>query len=273
MPFVWQQTWQKKLKVESMGTKKTLVIPVYNEELRIDEVFWRNLSLCELDMLILVDDGSTDKSVEIISKLLGEKLQYLWVRNKKNLGKAESIRQGMLWAVCNDLTSIATLDADGACSVTDLNEIYRIHLQKLQVNYPLITSGARVRLAGWNISRTNTRQWLGRIIATLVSLVTKISMYDPQTPIKIYTFPNSLWELILHRPFATRWFVDVELILRAEKLVEGQLQVVEFPIQYFRDVEKSHLKKRDLVKIMLEIFKLWNLSRGNWKLNKWSNRP
>ena len=263
MPFDWQQTWQKELRFESMGTKKALVIPVYNEEFRINEGFWRSLNLCGLDRLILVNDGSTDKSVEIISKLLGKRLQYIWIHNRKNLGKAESLRQGMLWAMSNDLTSIATLDADGACSVTDLISIYKSHLKKLEVNRPRITSGARVRLAGWNISRTNIRQWLGRIIATLVSLVTKIEMYDPQTPIKIYTFPKALWALLLDRPFATRWFVDVELILRAKKLVEGELQIVESPIQYFRDVEQSHLKKRDFVKIILEILKLWNLSFKN----------
>lgn len=246
--------------VESMGSKKALVIPVYNEELRIDKGFWLSLSMCELDKLILVDDGSTDKSVEIISKLIGERLQYIWVHNRKNLGKAESLRRGMLWAVSNDLTSIATLDADGACSATDLISIFKFHSKTLKVNSPLITSGARVRLAGWNISRTNIRQWLGRIVATLVSLVTKINMYDPQTPLKIYTFPKSLWALLLHRPFATRWFVDAELILRAEKLFEGNLQIVESPIHNFRDVEQSHLKKRDFLKIILEILKLRRLS-------------
>src|SRR5579864_7008543 len=70
----------------------TCIIPFFNEHDRILKVLEEVIKIKSIDQLLLVDDGSTDGTVEQI------KQQYLTIEilhNKKNLGKTEAILTGM----------------------------------------------------------------------------------------------------------------------------------------------------------------------------------
>jgi len=85
--------------------KKTIVIPAYNEEEAIKEVVEKTKRVCSRgDEIIVVDDGSDDRTSEIAEKL-GVKV----LRNKRNMGKAIALKTGFREAK-NDF--IVTIDAD-----------------------------------------------------------------------------------------------------------------------------------------------------------------
>jgi len=83
--------------------KITAIIPAYNEEETIGEVVRETLQY--VDEVIVIDDGSTDKT-SIIAENAGAKV----VRHRENKGYIEALRTGFKNAT-GDI--IVTLDADG----------------------------------------------------------------------------------------------------------------------------------------------------------------
>jgi len=70
--------------------KVTAVVPVYNEEKTVKGVLEvLNLSK-DIDKIIVVDDGSTDKTPDIIKRLKTNKMEY--IKLKRNIGKDNTLR-------------------------------------------------------------------------------------------------------------------------------------------------------------------------------------
>ena len=85
--------------------KVVAVIPAYNEEKTISEVVKRTKKF--VDEVIIIDDGSEDKTFE-----LAKKQGAIVLRNKKNKGVGFSRRKGLKKAVSLGADVIITLDAD-----------------------------------------------------------------------------------------------------------------------------------------------------------------
>ncbi len=71
--------------------KLSVIIPVYNEEVSIKDVVKRVQALKIDKEIIIVDDGSNDRSRAIISRLEGVKKIF----HEKNMGKGRAIRTGL----------------------------------------------------------------------------------------------------------------------------------------------------------------------------------
>lgn len=97
----------------------SVIVPVFNEEKTIKEIGKVLLNSKTISEVIFVDDGSTDKSFEILKKFEGEKVKLL--RNKKNLGKGQTLGLGIKEAKGDILVF---LDAD-------LKGLKEIHIQKI----------------------------------------------------------------------------------------------------------------------------------------------
>ncbi len=82
------------------------VIPFYNEEDFILEVIKKTLKY--VDLVIAVDDGSTDNSLNLIKKLDNVEIIIL----DKNYGKGTALKAGFSLAIELDFDTIITLDAD-----------------------------------------------------------------------------------------------------------------------------------------------------------------
>ncbi len=84
----------------------TCLIPFFNEKAGILKVLDEVVKINGIDQLLLVDDGSTDGSVEQIKKHYP---QLTIIHNNKNIGKTEAIAAGLEQAKGN---YILLLDAD-----------------------------------------------------------------------------------------------------------------------------------------------------------------
>ena len=70
--------------------KVTSIVPVYNEEKTVGNVLEvLNLSK-DIDEIIVIDDGSTDKTPNIIKRLKTNKMEY--IKLKRNIGKDNTLR-------------------------------------------------------------------------------------------------------------------------------------------------------------------------------------
>ena len=71
----------------------SVIMPVYNEEATVEEIVSRVLAVPLRVELIVMDDGSTDRSREILGEL-AEKRDFKLFLQEKNLGKGAAVRRG-----------------------------------------------------------------------------------------------------------------------------------------------------------------------------------
>ncbi|MGZ0171247.1 MAG: glycosyltransferase [Planctomycetales bacterium] len=103
-----------------------------------------------------MDDGSSDEtllSAQLVSEKAGSSVRVLSMET--NCGKAEAVRQGMLWAAQRNFSAIAFWDADLATpleTIPDFVEILDRH-PKVEVVW-----GTRLPLMGHTIDRDAIRR-------------------------------------------------------------------------------------------------------------------
>ncbi|KZX15953.1 undecaprenyl-phosphate mannosyltransferase [Methanobrevibacter cuticularis] len=88
----------------TIPTKILAIIPAYNEEVAIGDVISKTKKY--VDRVVVVDDGSSDKTVEI-AKLAGAEV----IVHKNNMGKGEALKSG--FEAVNDEDIVVTIDGDG----------------------------------------------------------------------------------------------------------------------------------------------------------------
>lgn len=98
----------------------TVVIPLYNKELQLSRTLESVLNQTFTDFeILLINDGSTDKSVEVVESFEDKRIQLF---HQKNQGAAEARNQGVLKAKSE---YIALLDADDHWLPTHLEELHK----------------------------------------------------------------------------------------------------------------------------------------------------
>lgn len=99
------------------GTKLSIVMPVYNEEKTIskilEKIFLLKLPSNTKKEVIIVNDHSTDDTPQMIEDFVkknkSKDIEYVILENKRNLGKSQSVKKGVL-ASTGDY--VVTQDAD-----------------------------------------------------------------------------------------------------------------------------------------------------------------
>lgn len=228
------------------SARRGVVLPFRNEahRLRLDEM--DELLQAGLEVYC-VDDGSTDGTTTLLqewSSAAGASLLVL----DHNRGKGEAIRHGLNTAVARGCDLVGYADGDFS---TSASEIIRLE-ETLRVRPDVdVVLGARVQLAGRAISREAQRHYLGRIIATILSLRSGLAVYDTQCGAKWFHVSGPL-RAALQEPFATRWFFDVEL-LRRMQLAGEDLRMREEPLEAWSDIAGGHMRPKEYSRILKEL--------------------
>ncbi len=196
--------------------KVSIVIPCYNEEKRFNcDYAARFLEKNDHISLVLVDDGSTDGTAAMLGTLARKfpdrcRLIHL----KKNRGKAEAVRRGLLQAFSDPVKYAGYWDADFSTPLPVINDFARI----LDIRPDLyMVIGSRVLMLGRSIERSSFRHYLGRVFATAASLLLKLKVYDTQCGAKLLRVCPEVRQIFTTR-FQTRWVFDVEIIARWIKI-------------------------------------------------------
>lgn len=222
-----------------------IVIPCYNEERRLAvEAFARFAAEHPEIGLLFVNDGSTDATLRVLESLRDrcpERIEVLDLQ--PNRGKAEAVRQGFLQAMQNpEVELVGFWDADLATPLYVIPQFVSIFDDRPQVD---IVTGARIQMLGRRIRRSLARHYLGRVFATVVSLLMRERVYDTQCGAKIFRVTPLLRD-ILAEPFLSRWIFDVEILfryLRRRKAPPPAADTIyEFPLPEWRDVGGSKVR-------------------------------
>ena len=236
-------------------TDPVVVVPCFNEARRLSPQGF--LPLLERARILFVDDGSSDGTLGLLDQIaeaLPGRASVLAL--PENGGKAEAVRQGLLAAIASGATVVAYLDADLAAPA---DEMVRL-LSLLEDRSLEVALGARVGLLGTYIERHPARHYLGRVFATMASLILDLRVYDTQCGAKAFR-ATPLLRAALAAPFHARWAFDVELIgrlLLGTQSLPGLSveQFVEMPLQRWTDVPESKLNLFGAPSLAFEVLRI-----------------
>lgn len=269
-----------------------IVVPCYNEELRLpEERFATWIAASPHAKVLFVDDGSRDGTVKILQRLANTaptRCRVLALGT--NQGKAEAVRRGLVDAL--RAGDVADGDAIGFWDSDLATPLYAVdHLVSVLQPRPRLQMvfAARVALLGRKIERNPIRHYLGRVFATLASLSLSLAIYDTQCGAKIFRVTPSL-RTVLATPFLTKWVFDCEMIARFASLAaKGSLlplapshaipdsgpislseSIYEYPLEEWVDVAGSKVKPTDVLRMAIGLARI----RCTYFLYDWpSGRP
>lgn len=247
-------------------SRTTIVVPCYNEALRLDVRKFKEFSRADRHRRFLfVNDGSTDGTLEVLDDLRRSDLECFALCDlPENVGKAEAVRQGLLRAFEADPDYVGYWDADLATPLDAILTFCSVLDSRPDID---MVFGARVKLLGRCVQRNPLRHYLGRIFATAASLALGVGFYDTQCGAKLFRASHEIRSLF-QRPFSTRWIFDVEIIARLIASRRGTDRpkidevVYEFPLHEWHDVAGSKVRPRDFVRAFYELAAIsWRYGR------------
>jgi glycosyltransferase involved in cell wall biosynthesis len=101
------------------GHRVAVVMPVHNEEPHIERAISRVPSF--VDLIVAVDDASTDETWETLSHITNRKLIKL--RHEKNRGVGAATKTGYRHCLNTEVDLIAVMDGDGQMDGRDLRAL------------------------------------------------------------------------------------------------------------------------------------------------------
>lgn len=158
-----------------MNSELTIVIPAYNEAENLSATLSELLDICEQKnwQIILVNDGSSDNSKEVLNKFSSDHLMV--IHHKINRGYGGAIKSGIKAA---QTKYVVTYDADGQHQPHDIETLYQYALQE---DADMVV-GSRQEIKKEDIFRT-----LGKkIIRFFAKLMTGMHIYDLNSGMKLY---------------------------------------------------------------------------------------
>ena len=214
----------------------SIVIPAYNEEARLPALFEKLAAEAEqaasdaglrLDEVLIVDDGSVDRTRELLKAAAAEneRLHPVFAYDR-NRGKGAAFAAGALRAE-GDYVLLADVDLS-----TPLGELAKLTAA--------IEAGADVAIgsravAGAVVERGPVhRKVTGSTFNGAVRLLTGLRVKDTQNGFKL--FPAAAARRYASAQTCPGFAFDVELLMRADR--EG-LQIAEVPILYTHDLRSS----------------------------------
>ncbi len=197
--------------------KLTVVIPAYNERATIEEILRRVEAVSLADEIIVVDDGSTDGTSELLKEIAPAHPLVRLVPHEHNLGKGAAVRTGMQAATC-DVILIQDADLE-----YDPRE-YANLLAPIEEDRADVVFGSRFLGA----PRRPTMFWhmvANKLLTLMTNVLYNSILSDMETGYKVFRR-----EIIQAIPLKARRF-DFEPEITA-KLLKRRARIFEVPISF-----------------------------------------
>jgi CheY-like chemotaxis protein len=240
-----------------------VVIPCYNEEERLlSKEFTDYIDKNTGYHLCFVNDGSKDKTLEVLHKLRKGREDFITVYDcEKNGGKAEAVRQGMLYmAKQEDLDYIGFLDADLSTDLADFDDL----VSTIEKSNYKIVSGSRISRMGANITKESARKIISLTINYIIRKILSMDFKDTQCGAKI--FHKDVIDISFKEKFVTQWIFDVEIFRRITLhfgLKKAKEILCEQPLKRWIHADGSKLSMKDSVKIVGQLGQIaWHYRSG-----------
>ena len=155
----------------------SIVVPLLNESESLPELHRQVVAACEpagIDFeLLLIDDGSTDRSWSIVQQLAQADRRVTGIRFRRNFGKAAAQMAGFR-ALRGDL--VMTMDADLQDDPAEIPNF----LARLNDGYDVVNGWKQRRLDPWH------KVYPSKVFNWLVSRLTGLKLHDHNCGIKVF---------------------------------------------------------------------------------------
>jgi len=235
----------------------SVVLPAYNESARIGATLEKIVAhaqqqgwKCEV---IVVNDGSSDDTVEIVRRYQAQHPTLQLLENPGNRGKGYSVRNGMLHAH-GDIVLFS--DADLSSPISEAGKLFAAIEGGADIAF-----GSRWLKADLQIKRQPFyRQLLGRIFNLLLRVILGLHYKDTQCGFKAFTREAAQCVFPLQR--IERWGFDPELLYLARRF---NLSVKEVPVLWSHREGTRINPWRDGMHMFLDVLKIrWNALSGKY---------
>jgi dolichyl-phosphate beta-glucosyltransferase len=224
-----------------------VVVPAYNEQGRI-ETSLKNI----VDYMqgagfgfevIVVDDGSRDRTAEVVARIAREDPRVRLVQNRRNAGKGSAVRNGVR-SSSGDVVLFS--DADLSTPIEEFEKLL-----------PWVASSDLV-IASRSLPDSNVlvhqpfyRELMGRIYNLLVRTLVIRGLIDTQCGFKLMS--RRAADAIFRRQRINSFSFDVEMILIARKLGYA---VKEVPVRWINSRASKVHPVLDSAQMLLDLFRI-----------------
>lgn len=235
----------------------SIIIPAYNEAERIPQ------TLLDMDKrlahapytyeILVVNDGSKDKTAEVVRNMEKMIRNLKLVDNEANKGKGGVVKQGMLMA--NGVVRIFT-DADNSTSIDQFDQM----IPFFKEGYSVVIGSRTAKGAKLDPPEPLIRQIPGRVGNLVFQVVLGLwGIWDTQCGFKAFTAEAA--KRIFERSYISGWGFDVEALSLGRQL---GYRIKEVPVHWVNDT-RSHVKASAYLKVLVETFKIrWWLWTGKY---------
>ncbi len=157
----------------------SIIIPVMNEEENVRLLYQEIVEVMEKQTgsyeIIFVDDGSTDKTFDILKSLKSNDSNLKLIKFRRNFGQSAAMGAGFEYASGN---IVVTLDGDLQNDPEDIPDL----IEKLHDGYDIVS--------GWRKNRKDKfiiRKVPSKIANRLIRYLTQVPLHDTGCSLKVYT--------------------------------------------------------------------------------------
>jgi len=221
----------------------SVVIPAFNEQRRIGRSieavrgYLRRSGLAW--ELIVVDDGSTDRTASVADEIVAQDPNVRLIRSARNGGKGNAVRAGVLASRGRD---VLISDADLSTPIDELERLVASRNGAVAAVGSRAAAGARIERDQWVV-----RRWLGRLGNRVIRVVAVPEIDDTQCGFKLFHGPAARRLFALTR--VNGWGIDVEVLHLCAKF---GWPVVEVPVRWAH-ASGSKLRPWAYVQVLTEI--------------------
>jgi len=236
----------------------SVIVPAYNEQRRLPK------TLSSIDSylrkqpydyeILVVNDGSKDKTAEVVEDLKVKIKNLRLIDNKENQGKGFVVRQGLLEA--KGEYRLFT-DADNSTSIDQVEKMW----PEVKKGYDIVIGSRDLKESIIAVPQS----WFRRRLGDVFNLFTQVTcglwgIWDAQCGFKIFT--KEAVEKIFPKCKINRFAFDPEILVIAKKLC---FKIKEIPVVWINEPE-SKVKFKSMVKMGLDLLKIrWNLIKNVYK--------
>ncbi len=236
----------------------SIIVPAYNEAERIPQTLLdmdRRLEHAEYSYeIIVVNDGSTDGTAEVVTRMMKALRHLKLIDRRENLGKGGTVREGMLAAA--GAVRLFT-DADNSTSIDQFDQM----IPYFKDGYGVVIGSRTVRGAKLDPPEPLFRQIPGKLGNLEIQALLLPGIWDTQCGFKAFTEEASRKIFAVSR--VKGWAFDVEVLALARRM---GYRIKEVPVHWVNDA-RSHVKASSYLKFLAETLTIrWRLWRGEYNL-------
>jgi dolichyl-phosphate beta-glucosyltransferase len=234
----------------------SIIIPAYNEELRLPATLssiaaYTRSSKRSIEVIV-VDDGSRDKTVAVAEQFRNEIPSLRVVSNGENRGKGYSVRHGMQEARGE---IVLFTDADLSAPIEEVDKL----LPAMKTNDVAIGSRAMDR-SQITVHESPFREFAGIIFNKIVRLILWLPFVDTQCGFK--AFRREPCKIIFEQQTIERFGFDPELLYLAR---HHGLRSVEISVRWGHSPATKVSMMRDSMMMFVDVFVIrWNSITGKY---------